>query len=112
MLQYYNDLPYTVAVVGAGSGIGKATAELIGAMDVSVGCLDKNGDAAEEVAEHDRTDERMDIDRHHSSEPRTRRCTLNLRQTDLTILAVPREDSQRESASALEPPPERRTENA
>jgi 3-oxoacyl-[acyl-carrier protein] reductase len=50
MLQYYNDLPYTVAVVGAGSGIGKATAELIGAMDVSVGCLDKNGDAAEDTA--------------------------------------------------------------
>ena len=46
MLQYFDELPYTVAVVGAGSGIGKAAAELIGAMGASVGCLDKDGEAA------------------------------------------------------------------
>ena len=51
MLQYFDDLPYTVAVVGAGSGIGKAAAELIGAMGASVGCLDKDGEAAEDTAQ-------------------------------------------------------------
>lgn len=49
-MQYYDDLPYTVAVVGAGSGIGKATAELIGSMGVSVGCLDQNAETAEDTA--------------------------------------------------------------
>lgn len=51
MLQYFNDASYTVAVVGAGSGIGKASAELIGSMGVSVGCLDKNAEAAEDTAQ-------------------------------------------------------------
>ena len=51
MLQYFDELPYTVAVVGAGSGIGKAAAELIGAMGASVGCLDKDGEAAEDTAQ-------------------------------------------------------------
>mgnify|MGYP003987299401 FL=1 len=50
-MQYFDDLPYTVAVVGAGSGIGKTTAELIGSMGVSVGCLDKNAEAAEDTAQ-------------------------------------------------------------
>jgi 3-oxoacyl-[acyl-carrier protein] reductase len=50
MLQYYDELPYIVAVIGAGSGIGKASAELIGSMGVSVGCLDKDGAAAEDTA--------------------------------------------------------------
>lgn len=51
MLQYYDESPYTVAVVGAGSGIGKASAQLIGSMDVSVGCLDINAEAAECTAQ-------------------------------------------------------------
>lgn len=50
MLQYFSDLPYTVAVVGAGSGIGKAAAELMGAMGVGIGCLDLDGEAAEDTA--------------------------------------------------------------
>ncbi len=50
MLQYFDDLPYTVAVVGAGSGIGKAAAELMGAMGAAIGCLDKDGEAAEDTA--------------------------------------------------------------
>jgi len=50
MLQYYDELPYIVAVIGAGSGIGKASAELIGCMGVSVGCLDKDSAAAEDTA--------------------------------------------------------------
>ena len=50
MLQYFDDLPYTVAVVGGGSGIGKAAAELMGAMGASVGCLDKDAEAAEDTA--------------------------------------------------------------
>ena len=50
-MQYFDDLPYTVAVVGAGSGIGKATAELIASMGASVGCLDKNSEAAEDTAQ-------------------------------------------------------------
>ena len=51
MLQYFDDLPCTVAVVGAGSGIGKAAAELMGAMGASIGCLDKDGETAEDTAQ-------------------------------------------------------------
>jgi 3-oxoacyl-[acyl-carrier protein] reductase len=50
MLQYFDDLPYTVAVVGAGSGIGKASAELMGAMGAAIGCLDKDSESAEDTA--------------------------------------------------------------
>ena len=50
MLQYFDDLPYTVVAVGAGSGIGKAAAELMGAMGASVGCLDQDPETAEDTA--------------------------------------------------------------
>ena len=50
MLQYFDDLPYTVVAVGAGSGIGKAAAELMGAMGASVGCLDQDAETAEDTA--------------------------------------------------------------
>ena len=50
MLQYFDDLPYTVAVIGAGSGIGQAAAGLMGAMGGSIGCLDRDGEAAEDTA--------------------------------------------------------------
>jgi len=50
MLQYFDSQPYTVIVIGAGSGIGKATAGLMGAMGASIGCLDRDGETAEDTA--------------------------------------------------------------
>jgi len=50
MLQYFDTQPYTVAVIGAGSGIGKAAAELMGTMSAFIGCLDRDGEAAENTA--------------------------------------------------------------
>jgi len=50
MLQYFDSQPYTVVVIGAGSGIGKAAAKLMGAMGASIGCLDRDGEAAEDTA--------------------------------------------------------------
>ena len=50
MLQYFDNLPYTVVAVGAGSGIGKAAAELMGSMGASVGCLDQDPETAEDTA--------------------------------------------------------------
>ena len=50
MLQYFDNLPYTVVTVGAGSGIGKAAAELMGSMGASVGCLDQDPETAEDTA--------------------------------------------------------------
>ncbi len=42
--------PYAVAVVGAASGIGKATSQLLGERGVSVICLDRDGAGAEAAA--------------------------------------------------------------
>jgi NAD(P)-dependent dehydrogenase (short-subunit alcohol dehydrogenase family) len=50
MLQYFDRQPYTVAVIGAGSGIGERAAELMGAMGAAIGCLDKDAEAAEDTA--------------------------------------------------------------
>jgi NAD(P)-dependent dehydrogenase (short-subunit alcohol dehydrogenase family) len=41
---------YNVAVVGAGSGIGRATAEFLASEGRAVGCLDREGPAAAETA--------------------------------------------------------------
>ncbi len=43
--------PYTVAIVGAASGIGRAAASLLAARGVSVVCLDRDGAGADAAAE-------------------------------------------------------------
>ncbi len=42
--------PYTIAVVGAASGIGQATASLVASRGAEVICLDRDGEGAEAVA--------------------------------------------------------------
>ena len=42
--------PYTVAVIGAASGIGRASALLMASRSVTVVCLDRNGKGAEDTA--------------------------------------------------------------
>ena len=44
------DRPYALIVVGAGSGIGRATAEFLASAGAAVGCLDRDGAAAAETA--------------------------------------------------------------
>lgn len=51
MSGYFPDEPYTVAVVGAGSGIGRAAAAFLAAQGVAVGCLDRDADAAQSCME-------------------------------------------------------------
>ena len=46
-----DDGSYVTIVVGAGSGIGRAAAGHLAARGVAVGCVDRNGAAAEEAAE-------------------------------------------------------------
>jgi len=50
MVDYFSMRPYAVAVVGAGSGIGRAAAVLLGGQGVSVACLDRDLGPAEETA--------------------------------------------------------------
>ena len=45
-----SERPYPLAVVGAGSGIGRATAEFLASAGAPVGCLDRDGAAAAETA--------------------------------------------------------------
>lgn len=42
--------PYTIAIVGAASGIGRATADLVAARGATVVCLDRDGKGAAETA--------------------------------------------------------------
>jgi 3-oxoacyl-[acyl-carrier protein] reductase len=49
-LSYFPTLPYSVAVIGAASGIGKAAALLMAQQGVSVHCIDRNRKGAEETA--------------------------------------------------------------
>jgi 3-oxoacyl-[acyl-carrier protein] reductase len=55
MERYFPDGPYAVAVVGAASGIGRASALLLAEQGVAVGCLDRdaagNGATARAIAE-------------------------------------------------------------
>jgi 2-dehydro-3-deoxy-L-rhamnonate dehydrogenase (NAD+) len=46
-----SDRSYATLVVGAGSGIGRAAAEFLAAQGAAVGCVDRNGDSAQEAAE-------------------------------------------------------------
>jgi 3-oxoacyl-[acyl-carrier protein] reductase len=50
LLNYFNDPVYTVAVVGAGRGIGRTAAEEMARHRVNVVCLDSDGAAAEAAA--------------------------------------------------------------
>ncbi len=50
MLNYFPELPYCVAVMGAGSGIGRAAAEFLAEQGVSVACLDRALGAADDTA--------------------------------------------------------------
>ena len=50
MLNYFDDPAYTVAVIGAGRGIGRATALEMARHGVAVACLDSDGATAEDTA--------------------------------------------------------------
>ncbi len=50
MSGYFHELPYSVVVVGAASGIGCETALFIGSHGVSVACIDRNLDGARQTA--------------------------------------------------------------
>lgn len=56
MMSYFPEKPCTVAVVGAGSGIGRAAAAFLGGQGVAVACLDRAAAAAEETAARIRAD--------------------------------------------------------
>ncbi len=50
MLNYFPDRPYTVVVIGAASGIGRAAARLLGEQGVTVACLDRDQPGAAATA--------------------------------------------------------------
>jgi 3-oxoacyl-[acyl-carrier protein] reductase len=50
LLSYFDDRDYTVAVIGAGRGIGRAAAEEMARHDVTVACLDSDEETAAEAA--------------------------------------------------------------
>ena len=50
MLCYFPERPYTVAVIGAASGIGRTTALLLGEQGVNVACLDRDQPGAAAAA--------------------------------------------------------------
>ncbi|MBL8894279.1 MAG: SDR family NAD(P)-dependent oxidoreductase, partial [Rhizobiales bacterium] len=49
-MDYFDRKPYVVAVIGAASGIGKATAELLAGQGVTVACIDQHESGAKETA--------------------------------------------------------------
>jgi NAD(P)-dependent dehydrogenase (short-subunit alcohol dehydrogenase family) len=49
-MTYFRKRPYNIAVVGAASGIGLATAQLLSAEGASIACLDSNFDGASATA--------------------------------------------------------------
>jgi 2-dehydro-3-deoxy-L-rhamnonate dehydrogenase (NAD+) len=51
MLSYFPELPYSVMIVGAGSGIGREAARFLGRQGVSVACLDRDLKGAEATAD-------------------------------------------------------------
>ncbi len=50
-MNYFDNSDYSVVVVGAGRGIGRATADLLASHGVAVGCLDSDGVTAQAAAE-------------------------------------------------------------
>ena len=51
LLNYFDDRDYSVAVIGAGRGIGRAAAEEMARQGVTVACLDSDGATAEDTAQ-------------------------------------------------------------
>jgi len=51
MVNYFDSSDYSVIIVGAGRGIGRATADLLASHGVAVGCLDSDGLSAAAAAE-------------------------------------------------------------
>jgi hypothetical protein len=51
MVNYFDNPDYSVIVVGAGRGIGRAAADLLASQGVAVGCLDSVGETAEAAAD-------------------------------------------------------------
>jgi NAD(P)-dependent dehydrogenase (short-subunit alcohol dehydrogenase family) len=50
-MTYFPTRPYTVAVIGAASGIGKAAAQFLAEQGVTVICLDRDGEGAKAAAQ-------------------------------------------------------------
>lgn len=50
-MNYFDKMPYVVAVIGAASGIGRATAELLAIQGVTVACIDRDKAGTEATAE-------------------------------------------------------------
>jgi 3-oxoacyl-[acyl-carrier protein] reductase len=51
VMNYFDNSDYSVVVVGAGRGIGRATVDLLASHGVAVGCLDSDGVTAQAAAE-------------------------------------------------------------
>ncbi len=51
MVNYFDNPNYSVVIVGAGRGIGRAAADLLASHGVAVGCLDSDGATAQAAAE-------------------------------------------------------------
>jgi 3-oxoacyl-[acyl-carrier protein] reductase len=51
IVNYFDNPDYSVIVVGAGRGIGRAAADLLASQGVAVGCLDSDGATAQAAAE-------------------------------------------------------------
>ena len=50
-MNYFDKQPYVVAVIGAASGIGKATAQLLAGQGVTVACIDRDEAGAKATAD-------------------------------------------------------------
>ena len=88
MLNYFDDPAYTVAVIGAGRGIGRAAALEMARHGVAVACLDSDGATAEDTAKaiiaaggrataECRGCRRCEVDRCSPQEDRSDRCLVN-----------------------------------
>jgi 3-oxoacyl-[acyl-carrier protein] reductase len=51
IVNYFDNPDYSVIIVGAGRGIGRAAADLLASQGVAVGCLDSDGATAQAAAE-------------------------------------------------------------
>jgi 3-oxoacyl-[acyl-carrier protein] reductase len=51
MVNYFDNPDYSVIVVGAGRGIGRASADQLASQGIAVGCLDSDGAGAQEAAQ-------------------------------------------------------------